>query len=46
MARLVKAKIVSPYFGILTNTGVGTPTVPLIYDAWEISEFYQAGGDA
>ena len=28
MARLVKAEIVSPYYGILINTGVGDPTVP------------------
>ena len=27
MARLVEAKIVSPYYGILINTGVGNPTV-------------------
>ena len=44
LARLVKAEIVSPYSGILINTGVGNPTVD--YGAWEISEFYQAGGDA
>ena len=28
LARLVKAEIVSPYSGILINTGVGNPTVP------------------
>ena len=27
LARLVKAEIVSPYSGILTNTGVGNPIV-------------------
>ena len=30
MARLVKAEIVSPYHGILINTGVGNPTAPSI----------------
>ena len=30
LARLVKAEIVSPYFGILINTGVGNPTAPLM----------------
>ena len=29
LARLVEAEIVSPYSGILTNTGVGNPTTPL-----------------
>ena len=29
MARLVEAEIVSPYHGILINTSVGNPTVPL-----------------
>ena len=29
-ARLVEAEIVSPYHGILINTGVGKPTVPSI----------------
>ena len=29
MARLVEATIVSPYRGILINTSVGNPTVPL-----------------
>ena len=29
LARLVKAEIVSPYSGILINTGVGNPTAPL-----------------
>ena len=28
LARLVEAEIVSPYYGILINTGVGNPTVP------------------
>ena len=28
LARLVKAEIVSPYCGILVNTGLGNPTVP------------------
>ena len=28
LARLVKAEIVSPYYGILINTGMGNPTVP------------------
>ena len=27
---LVKAEIVSPYYGILINTGMGNPTAPLI----------------
>ena len=44
LARLVEAEIVSPYSGILINTDVGNPTAPLIYGAWEISKFYQAGG--
>ena len=30
LARLVEAEIVSPYPGILINTGVGNPTAPLI----------------
>ena len=30
LARLVKAEIMSPYSGILINTGVGNPTAPLI----------------
>ena len=30
LARLVKAEIMSPYLGILINTGMGNPTVPLI----------------
>ena len=29
LARLVEVEIVSPYYGILINTGVGNPTVPL-----------------
>ena len=29
LARLVKAEIVSPYSGILINTGVGNPTALL-----------------
>ena len=28
LARLVEAEIVSPYHGILINTGVGNPIVP------------------
>ena len=28
LARLVEAKIMSPYYGILINTGVGNPTAP------------------
>jgi len=28
LARFVKAEIVSPYHGILINTGVGNPIVP------------------
>ena len=27
LARIVKTEIVSPYYGILINTGVGNPTV-------------------
>ena len=37
LARLVEAEIVSPYPGILINTGVGNPTEPLIMalgDKW------------
>ena len=30
LARLVEAETVSPYYGILINTAVGNPTVPLI----------------
>ena len=30
LAHLVKAEIVSPYFGILVNTSVGNPTTQLI----------------
>ena len=30
LARLVEAEIVSPYHGILINTGVGNPTTPSI----------------
>ena len=30
LARLVEAEIVSPYHGILINTGVGNPTAPSI----------------
>ena len=30
LTRLVKAEIVSPYHGILINTGMGNPTVPSI----------------
>ena len=30
LARLVKAEVVSPYSGILINTGVGNPTTPLM----------------
>ena len=30
LAGLVKAEIVSPYYGILINTGVGNPTAPSI----------------
>ena len=29
LTRLVEAEIVSPYHGILINTGVGKPTVPI-----------------
>ena len=46
LALLVKAEIVSPYSGILINTGVGNPNRAISYDAWGISEFYQASGDA
>jgi hypothetical protein len=28
LARLVEAEIVSPYYGILINAGMGNPTVP------------------
>ena len=38
LARLVKAEIVSPYCGILINTGVGNPTVPFTQPL-EIGEF-------
>ena len=30
MARLVEAEIASPYCGILINTSMGNPTVPLV----------------
>ena len=30
LTRLVKAEIMSPYYGILINTGVGNPTAPSI----------------
>ena len=30
LARLVKAEIVAPYSGILINTGMGNPTVPVV----------------
>ena len=30
LTRLVKAEIVSPYYGILINTDVGNPTAPSI----------------
>ena len=30
LARLVKAEIVSPYHGVLINTGVGNPNMPSI----------------
>ena len=30
LTRLVKPEIVSPYHGILINTGMGNPTVPSI----------------
>ena len=30
VTRLVKAEIVSPYYGILINTGMGNPTTPSI----------------
>ena len=30
LTRLVKAEIVSPYYGNLINTGVGNPTAPSI----------------
>ena len=30
LTRLVEAETVSPYSGILINTGVGNPTAPLI----------------
>ena len=30
LTRLVKAEIVSPYYGILINTGMGNPTAPPI----------------
>ena len=29
LARLVEEEIVSPYHGILINTGVGNPTAPV-----------------
>ena len=45
LARLVEAEIVSPYHGILINTGVGNPTAPSI-TALGGYEFYQASGGA
>ena len=32
LTRLVKAEIVSPYYGILINTGMGNLTTPLIVE--------------
>ena len=44
MTRLVKAEIVSPYHGILINTGTGNPTVP----SWHLGNkrVYRASGEA
>ena len=44
LARLVKVEIVSPYSGILINTGVGKPTAPLIM-ALRDKRVLPAGGD-
>ena len=40
LARLVKAEIVCPFYGILINTDVGNPNRALYHDAGEASEFY------
>ena len=57
LARLVKAEIVSPYCGILINTGVGNPTVPFARplgtgefkasgEAFDIRGLYKGGKDS
>ena len=43
MARLLEAEIVSPYYKILINTGVGDPTVPFARPLG-IGEFKVSGG--
>ena len=45
LARLVEAEIVSPYHGILINTGVDNPTAPLTRRLGN-KRVYQAGGEA
>ena len=40
LARLVKAEIVYPFYGILINTDVGNPNRAIYHGAWEASEFY------
>ena len=45
LAHLVKAEIVSPYCGILINTGMGNPTVSFTQSCG-ISEFFKASGEA
>ena len=39
-ARLVKAEIVYPFYGILINTDVGNPNHAIYHGALEASEFY------
>ena len=45
LACLVEAEIVSPYHGILINTGVGNPTAPLARRLGN-KRVYQASGEA
>ena len=40
LARLVKAEIVCPFYGILINTDVGNPNRAIYHGVWEASEFY------
>ena len=45
LARLVEAEIVSPYHGILINTGMGNPTVPSIVALGELAILTGKWGD-
>ena len=46
LARLVEAEIVFPLFRDSDLYGRGKPNRAIDCGAWEISEFYQAGGGA